>query len=162
MKATYKVIQFLGEGSFGKAYLAQSDVDNNKYVIKQISLEGMPDEEKRDTFNEVIILKKLDHPNIIKLKEVFIQRKPKPALNIVTEYADGSDLNQAIEKQKKKKIFFSENQILDYITQICLALQHVHKKKIIHRDLKSGNVFLMKSGIVKLGGFGIAKKLQST
>ena len=162
MKATYKVIEFLGEGSFGKAYLAQCDSDNNKYVIKQISLEGMSDEEKRDTFNEVVILKKLDHPNIIKLKEVFIQRKPKSALNIVTEYADGGDLNKKIEEQKKKKELFKENQIIDYITQICLALQHVHKKKIIHRDLKSGNIFLMKSGIVKLGDFGIAKGLQST
>ena len=160
MKATYKVIEFLGEGSFGKAYLAQCDSDNNKYVIKQIPLEGMSDEEKRETFNEAIILKKLDHPNIIKFKEVFLQRKPKPALNIVTEYADGGDLNQKIEKQKK--VPFSEDQILDYITQICLALQHIHKKKIIHRDLKSGNIFLMKSGIVKLGDFGIAKGLQST
>ena len=160
MKATYKVIEFLGEGSFGKAYLAQCDSDNNKYVIKQIPLEGMSDEEKRETFNEAIILKKLDHPNIIKFKEVFLQRKPKPALNIVTEYADGGDLNQKIEKQKK--VPFSEAQILDYITQICLALQHIHKKKIIHRDLKSGNIFLMKSGIVKLGDFGIAKGLQST
>ena len=160
MKATYKVIEFLGEGSFGKAYLAQCDNDNKKYVIKQIPLEGMSDEEKRDTFNEAIILKKLDHPNIIKFKEVFLQRKPKPALNIVTEYADGGDLNQKIEKQKK--VPFSEAQILDYITQICLALQHIHKKKIIHRDLKSGNIFLMKSGIVKLGDFGIAKGLKST
>ena len=101
MKATYKIIEFLGEGSFGKAYLAQCDNDNNKYVIKQIPLEGMSDEEKRETFNEAIILKKLDHPNIIKFKEVFLQRKPKPALNIVTEYADGGDLNEKIEKQKK-------------------------------------------------------------
>ena len=160
MKATYKVIDFLGEGSFGKAYLAECNTDNNKYVIKQITLEGMSDEEKRDTFNEAIILKKLDHPNIIKFKEVFLQRKPKPALNIVTEFADGGDLNQKIEK--RKKLPFSEAQILDYITQICLALQHIHKKKIIHRKLKSGNIFLMKSGIVKLGDFGIAKGLQST
>ena len=160
MKATYKIINFLGEGSFGKAYLAQCDNDNNKYVIKQITLEGMDDEEKRETFNEAKILKKLDHPNIIKFKEVFLQRQPKPALNIVTEYADGGDLGQKIEKQKK--VPFSEAQILDYITQICLALQHIHKKKIIHRDLKSGNIFLMKSGIVKVGDFGIAKGLQST
>ena len=160
MKATYKIINFLGEGSFGRAYLALCDNDNNKYVIKQITLEGMDDEEKRETFNEAKILKKLDHPNIIKFKEVFLQRQPKPALNIVTEYADGGDLGQKIEKQKKTP--FSEAQILDYITQICLALQHIHKKKIIHRDLKSGNIFLMKSGIVKVGDFGIAKGLQST
>ena len=159
MKATYKIQKLLGEGSFGKAYLAKTDKDDKKYVIKQIIMDGMTDQEKRDTFNEAVILKKLDHPNIIKFKEVFLQRKPQEALNIVTEFADGGDLSQKIEQQKKKP--FQESEILDYITQICLALQHVHKKHIIHRDLKSGNVFLMKSGIIKLGDFGIAKVLKS-
>jgi NIMA (never in mitosis gene a)-related kinase len=149
MKAKYKIIKLLGEGAFGKAYLAKSDNEDEQYVIKQVIMEEMTDQEKRDTFNEAIILKKLDHPNIIKFKEVFRQKRPKDALNIVTEFADGGDLGQKIEEQKKKP--FPESQILDYITQICLALQHIHKKHIIHRDLKSNNVFLMKSGIVKVG-----------
>lgn len=68
----------------------------------------------------------MDHPNIIKFKEVFIQRKPVEALNIVTEYADGGDLEQKIQAQNKKP--FTEAEILDYFTQICLALQHLHKK----------------------------------
>jgi len=51
---------------------------------------------------------------------------------------------------------------LDYIIQICLALQHIQKKKILHRNLKSGNVFLMKSGLVKLGYFIISKGLKAT
>ena len=160
MKANYKIIKLLGEGSFGKAYLATAENEDKKYVIKQIVMDGMTDKEKRETFNEAAILKRLDHPNIIKFKEVFIQRKPKETLNIVTEYADGGDLEQKIEEQKKKP--FPETQILDYFTQICLALQHLHKKKIIHRDLKGGNVFLMQSGIVKLGDFGIAKGLKNT
>ena len=160
MKAKYKIIKALGEGSFGKAYLASVDNDEKKYVIKQVLIQGMTDQEKKETLNEAIILKKLDHPNIIKFKEVFIQRKPVEALNIVTEYADGGDLEQKIKEQKNKP--FTEAEILDYFTQICLALQHLHKKKIIHRDLKSGNVFLMKSGIVKLGDFGISKGLKSS
>jgi NIMA (never in mitosis gene a)-related kinase len=160
MKAKYKIIKALGEGSFGKAYLASVDNDEKKYVIKQVLIQGLTDKEKKETLNEAIILKKLDHPNIIKFKEVFIQRKPIEALNIVTEYADGGDLEQKIKGQNKKP--FTEEEILDYFTQICLALQHLHKKKIIHRDLKSGNVFLMKSGIVKLGDFGISKGLKSS
>ena len=161
MKAKYKIIKLLGEGSFGKAYLAKcDDQEDKKYVIKQIVMDGMTDQEKKEAFNEAVILKKLDHPNIIKFKEVFLQKKPVETLNIVTEFADGGDLGQKIENQKKQP--FTESQILDYITQICLALQHIHKKKIIHRDLKSGNVFLMKSGIVKLGDFGISKGLKST
>jgi len=160
MKVNYKITKLLGEGSFGKAYLATVDNEDKKYVIKQVIIEGMTDQEKRETFNEAAILKRLDHPNIIKFKEVFMQRKPKEALNIVTEYADGGDLEQKIEAQKKKP--FPETQILDYFTQICLALQHLHKKHIIHRDLKGGNVFLMQSGLVKLGDFGIAKGLKTS
>jgi NIMA (never in mitosis gene a)-related kinase len=160
MKANYKITTLLGEGSFGKAYLATSDNDDKKYVIKQVIMDGMTDQEKRETFNEASILKRLDHPNIIKFKEVFMQRKPKEALNIVTEYADGGDLEKKIEAQQKKP--FPETQILDYFTQICLALQHLHKKNIIHRDLKGGNVFLMQSGLVKLGDFGIAKGLKTS
>ena len=127
MKATYKIKKLLGEGSFGKAYLAEVEGDDKKYVIKQVMMDGLTEQEKKETFNEAAILKRLDHPNIIKFKEVFIQRKPKEALNIVTEFADGGDLGQKIESQNKQP--FKESQILDYITQICLALQHLHKKK---------------------------------
>ena len=161
-KTSYKIIKLLGEGSFGKAYLGVSDKDGSNCVIKQIPVEGLSDQEKRETFNEASILKKLDHQNIIKFKEVFLSRKPTQSLNIVTEFADGGDLSQKIEAQKKLKEHFPETQILDYFTQICLALQHMHKKKIIHRDLKSGNVFLMKSGLVKLGDFGISKGFKNT
>lgn len=55
-----------------------------------------------------------------------------------------------------------EEQILDWFTQICLGLKHVHDRKILHRDLKAQNIFLTKSGIVKLGDFGVAKILNST
>ena len=156
MKPKYKIIKALEEDSFSKSYLASVDDDEKKYVIKQIILKDMTEQEKKETLNEPIILKKLDHPNIIKFKEVFIQRKPVEALNIVTEYADGGDLKQKIIEQKNKP--FTEPEILDYFTQICLALQYLHKNKIIHSDLNSSNVFLMKSGIVKLGSLSKGMK----
>jgi NIMA (never in mitosis gene a)-related kinase len=120
----------------------------------------MTEKEKEDVFNEVNILEKLDHPNIIKLFEFFDSKVPKHTLNIVTEYADDGDLSEKIKAQNNKP--FNESDILDYFTQICLALKHCHDKKIIHRDLKSGNVFLMKCGLVKLGDFGIAKGFKNT
>ena len=160
MSSNYKVIKLLGEGSFGRAFLCQKQNSNLKCVIKQILIEGMNQKEKNDVFNEAIILGKLDHQNIIKLFEVFESKVPNHSLNIVTEYADDGDLSEKIKLRDNKP--FSESEILDYFTQICLALKHIHEKKIIHRDLKSGNIFLMKSGLVKLGDFGIAKRFQNT
>lgn len=59
-------------------------------------------------------------------------------------------------------MYFTEDHILNWFTQICLAIKHVHDRKILHRDLKSQNIFLTSQGFVKLGDFGIAKTLQST
>ena len=159
-KPSYKIIKLLGEGSYGKAFLCTDKTDNSQCVIKQINIQNMNEKDKQDTLNEAKILEKLDHPNIIKFKEVFIANKPLKTLNIVTEYADGGDLSLAIKNQRKE--YFKESQILDYFTQICLAIKHIHGKHIIHRDLKSQNIFLTKTGLVKLGDFGIAKNLNCT
>ncbi len=159
-KPSYKIVKLLGEGSYGKAYLCTDRTDNSQCVIKQINIQNMTEKDKQDTLNEAKILEKLDHPNIIKFKEVFIANKPIKTLNIVTEYADGGDLSLEIKKQRKE--YFKESQILDYFTQICLAIKHIHGKHIMHRDLKSQNIFLTKTKMVKLGDFGISKNLNCT
>ena len=151
----YKVIKLLGEGSFSKAYLCQKGENESLYVIKQIIVEGMSQKEKDDVFNEAKILGKLDHPNIIKLYEVFYAKMPKHSLNLIREYADDGNLSEKIKSQNNKP--FTESEILDYFIQICSALIYIHDKKIIHINLTSQKVFLMKSGLVKLSGFGFSK-----
>lgn len=123
-------------------------------------LENMSEEEKKEAYIEAKILERLIHPNIVKFIEVFRSSKPYSTLNIVMEYADGGDLQTRIKAQRGRP--FNETQILDWFTQICLAIKHIHDKKILHRDLKSQNIFLMKDGKVKLGDFGIAKCLNFT
>ena len=159
-KPSYKIIKLLGEGSYGRAFLCTDKTDNSQCVIKQITIQNMNKKDIEDTLNEAKILEKFDHPNIIKFKEVFIANKPKKTLNIVTEYADGGDLSLEIKNQRKE--YFKESQILDYFTQICLAIKHIHAKHIMHRDLKSQNIFLTKTKLVKLGDFGISKNLNCT
>ena len=63
---------------------------------------------------------------------------------------------------KKKKESFTETEIMNWFVQMCLSLDHIHKKKILHRDLKAQNIFLTKDNIIKLGDFGISKVLEST
>lgn len=122
-------------------------------------LENLTEDEKKEAYIEAKILERLDHSNIIRFIEVFRCSKPYASLNIVMDYADGGDLQAKIKAQKKP---FAESQVLDWFTQICLAIKHIHDKKILHRDLKSGNIFLTKDGKIKLGDFGIAKCLSNT
>ena len=67
-----------------------------------------------------------------------------------------------IKNQKKKNRYFEESQILDWFIQICLALHHMHKKHILHRDIKAQNIFLTINNIIKIGDFGISKSLDNT
>ena len=67
------------------------------------------------------------------------------------------------KKDARGKVnYLTEDELLNQFTQICLAMKHCHDKKILHRDLKSQNIFLTKKGIVKLGDFGIARVLSNT
>ena len=80
---------------------------------------------------------------------MFIANKLTKTLNIVTEYKDCGILSLAIKNQRKE--YFKESQIFDYFTQIYLAIKHIHAKLIIHRNLKSQNIFLTKTGLDRLG-----------
>ena len=120
----------------------------------------MPRELRPVAKNEARVLQVLNHPNIIRFKEVFKDKKIR--LNIVMEWADGGDLGTMIRERRQNNDFFSEDQILDYFTQICLALKHCHDRKILHRDLKPDNIFVTRQDIIKLGDFGVAKVLNST
>ncbi|CAD8089299.1 unnamed protein product [Paramecium sonneborni] len=154
----FRKIRVLGEGAFGKAILVEDIRDGTQWVKKQIDISSMLQKEKEETIKEAKILQHLDHPNIVKFKDVYATKQGK--LCIVMEYADGGDLALKIKNQQGK--LFKESQILDWFTQICLALKHVHDRKIIHRDLKGQNIFLTKQNRVKLGDFGIAKILGNT
>ncbi|XP_048656841.1 serine/threonine-protein kinase Nek3 isoform X3 [Marmota marmota marmota] len=75
------------------------------------------------------------------------------------EYCDGGDLMQKIKHQRGK--LFPEDMILNWFTQMCLGVNHIHKKRVLHRDIKSKNVFLTQNGKVKLGDFGSARLLSN-
>uniref|UniRef100_A0A4W6E242 non-specific serine/threonine protein kinase n=1 Tax=Lates calcarifer TaxID=8187 RepID=A0A4W6E242_LATCA len=153
----YEKVKKIGEGSFGKAILVKSKEDGRQYVIKEISISGMPSKERQESRKEVAVLAKMSHPNIVQYKESF---EEGGCLYIVMDYCEGGDLFKKINSQKG--VLFSEEQILDWFVQICLALKHVHDRKILHRDIKSQNIFLTKDGTVQLGDFGIARVLNST
>ena len=161
VKETYTVIKFLGKGGFGEAYLVKSNMTKKNYVMKSINFELLDEKNKLYTINEAILLKNIDHPNIIKFKEVFEVKKPNIQLNIIMEYAENGDLNKLLEININKKIYFKENILINWLCQICSALKYIHYKKIIHRDIKPANIFMNNLGQIKLGDFGISKNLKN-
>uniref|UniRef100_A0A671NRS1 non-specific serine/threonine protein kinase n=1 Tax=Sinocyclocheilus anshuiensis TaxID=1608454 RepID=A0A671NRS1_9TELE len=153
----YERLKKIGEGSFGKAILVKSRTDSRQYVIKEIGISRMSNRERQESRREVAVLANMSHPNIVQYKESF---EESGCLYIVMDYCEGGDLFKKINNQRGT--LFSEEQILDWFVQICLALKHVHDRKILHRDIKSQNIFLTKDGTIQLGDFGIARVLNST
>ena len=153
----YKLIKKIGEGSFGKAWLVKSNKDAKSCVVKEINMSKMVPKERVEARKEVSVLAQMKHPNIVSYIESF---EELGNLFIVMDFCDGGDLHTRI--QSARGIAFPEDQALDWFVQTALALKHVHDRKILHRDLKSQNIFLTSAGQVKLGDFGVAKVLANT
>jgi len=160
MSARYKRIKVIGKGSFGCCWLVQNEAGEN-WIMKQIDVSKMPAKQKEEASNEVRVLSKLKHPFIINYRESFVE---DGLLCMITDYAERGDLYCVIHTQREKKHLFPESLVLRWFTQISLALKHVHDHRILHRDLKTQNIFLTGSGdgTVKMGDFGIARVLQHT
>ncbi|NXD50945.1 NEK3 kinase, partial [Corvus moneduloides] len=149
----YNVLKVLGEGSFGRALLVHHKISDQKYVMKEIRL-PMSSSGVENSRKEAVLLAKMKHPNVVAFKESF---EADGHLYIVMEYCDNGDLMQKIKHQGGN--FFPEDTILHWFVQMCLAVKHIHDKRVLHRDIKSKNVFLTQSGKVKLGDFGSARLL---
>ena len=131
-----------------------SDKTNICYIIKIV------EERKKLKYaiNEALLLIKCKHPNIVNLKQFFKKRNNnKISINIVTEYANDGDLCLKL----KKKEYYDEETLLFWLMQACFGLSYLHKKPILHRDIKPQNIFLNKNGLIKIGDLGFSKFIQN-
>ena len=159
MLKNYTIIKELGKGTYGVVYKAKKNNDNNIYVIKQISLEGLNQSQKNEVKLESKILKSIQSKYVVKYYESFEEDNK---LNIVMEFCECGDLNDFIEMQKKSKHLLKEDTIWKFFLKITLGLADIHKLKILHRDLKSLNIFLKQENDVRVGDLGVAKVLNNT
>ena len=156
----FEIIRTLGQGAFSTVYLVTRKKNNKQYALKIIKMEKLSKIEQENSVNEIRILSSIVHPNIISYKESFWNGKNK-TLNIITEYCDDGDLEIKINKMKRNKIRFTEKLIWNYAIQILLGLKALHDKGIIHRDLKSANVFLSKlKNKCKIGDLNTGKVIK--
>lgn len=160
-RSRYRVIRSIGKGSFGEAILVRSKLDGKRYVAKTVDSGSMSDKEKRDVQNEIRILAAVNHPNIIRYHEHFLDGT---FIFIIMEYADGGDLSSRIKeaKSQEKPKPFEPQLAMFWFLQICMALKYLHDNHVLHRDLKTANIFLTSKNVVKLGDFGISTVLQTS
>ena len=150
----------IGKGSFGSVYLVKRKEDQKLYALKTVFLENLNKKEKENSVNEIRLLASISHPNVIGYKEAFWDEKNN-SLNIIMEYADNGDLQTKISKKRKDQEYFDEKMIWLYSIQMIEGLKALHDKKIMHRDLKSANIFLTSSkNQCKLGDMNVSKVIK--
>lgn len=164
IKSKYKPLKVIGKGNFGIVFLVKNIMTNELFVNKRVSAKTK--EELKEIAKEVKLMSKIDSPYVIKLIEYYFDSDNsilnEVNLNIIMEYAGGGDLYSLIQKNLKNKKYFRESEILTYFAQICSGLKAIHDQKILHRDLKSKNIFLTEKNDVKIGDFGLSKNLLFT
>ena len=160
----FKIERLLGKGSFSSVYLVTRIADQKIYALKSVTMDKLTKKEQQNSVNEVRILASVSHPNVIGYREAFWDDKNQ-TLNIVMEYADDGDLQTKIQQMKKNFGVFEEETIWSYAIQMIEGLKALHDKKIMHRDLKSANIFLAKNisknkKICKIGDMNVSKVMK--
>ena len=152
----FQIISKLGEGAYSTVFKVMRTVDGKTYALKKVKLLNLSDKEKENALNEVRILASVKSNYVVSYKEAFFDEKDR-TLCIVMEFADNGDLYQKIVEHKKKAMFFEESEIWRIFIQLVKGLKALHDLKILHRDLKSANVFLYKNGDAKIGDLNVSK-----
>ena len=154
---SFRILRKIGQGGNGRAYLVESLEDKKLKVVKQINLNKLSSKGKKEAIREIKMMMELKHFNIIRYRSHVIQND---ILSILMDYADGGDFDTLIKQRSGKA--WSEDIIIDYFVQMCLAIKYLHDRKIVHRDIKPSNFFVCKNGIIKLGDFGLSHLLPDT
>lgn len=155
----FETIRELGKGSFGSVFLVKRKADNSLYAMKRVIIGSMTQKEKENSLNEVRLLASIKSKYVIAYKEAFFDEKSQ-SLNIIMEYADDEDLEKKIKSKAKSSIFFTEEEIWTYLIQMIIGINVLHSKSVMHRDLKSANIFLNRQGQVKIGDLNVGKFIK--
>ncbi|XP_070594748.1 serine/threonine-protein kinase Nek4 isoform X2 [Erythrolamprus reginae] len=153
----YTLVRVVGKGSYGEVSLVRHRHDGKQYVIKRLNVKHASSRERKAAEQEAQLLSQLKHPNIVTYRESW--EGDDGLLYIVMGFCEGGDLYHKLKEQKGQLL--PESQVVEWLVQIAMALQYLHEKHILHRDLKTQNVFLTRSNIIKVGDLGIARVLDN-
>ena len=150
----YEILCKIGQGSFGTVFKVKRKIDRAILVIKLIKITTLSKKNQQDSLHEVNILSSLNCPYIVKYYDSFVENS---TLYIVMEYCEKGDLSQILKKQQ-----LQEQKIWKFFIQISIGLEYLHSKQILHRDIKSLNIFLSNDDSIRIGDLGVAKILNNT
>ncbi|KAK0049461.1 STE20-like serine/threonine-protein kinase [Biomphalaria pfeifferi] len=150
----WEIIGEIGEGAFGAVYKARRKDNNELAALKQVEIKN--EEDLEDFSVEINILAECAHKNIVGLHEAFFFENK---LWMFIEYCGGGALDSIMVDLEKP---LTEPMIRYVAHEMCVALAFLHEHKVIHRDIKAGNVLLTQEGDVKLADFGVSAKNTKT
>lgn len=149
-------VRKLGQGQFGVADLVR-DRRGNEFCLKQVSVRTSDEDAKANVLKEVHIMKMSVHSNIVTLHDSWFDRN---RMYILMAYCTNGSIDDLIHEYAAKKMHFTEDKIVSFLTELSSALAHLHEVlNIMHRDLKPANVFMDRIGTLKIGDFGLSKCL---
>ncbi|CAK9149488.1 unnamed protein product [Ilex paraguariensis] len=149
---SFEKLDKIGQGTYSSVYKAR-DLTNNKKVValKRVRFDNMDPESIKFMAREILILRRLDHPNVIKLEGLVISHT-SCSLYLVFEYME-HDLTGLASLPGVK---FTEPQVKCYMQQLLSGLEHCHSNGVLHRDIKGSNLLIDNHGILKIADFGLA------
>ncbi|KAF8399540.1 hypothetical protein HHK36_015407 [Tetracentron sinense] len=153
---SFEKLEKIGQGTYSSVFRAR-DLETGRIVaLKKVRFDNFEPESVRFMAREIKILRKLDHPNIVKL-EGLITSRLSCSIYLVFEYME-HDLSGLLSCPDIK---FSESQVKCYMQQLLSGLEHCHSRGVMHRDIKGSNLLVNNEGILKVADFGLANLFTS-
>ncbi|GAB2218767.1 hypothetical protein Droror1_Dr00001999 [Drosera rotundifolia] len=148
---TFEKIDKIGQGTYSNVYKARDSITGKIVALKKVRFDTLEKESVKFMAREILLLRRLDHPNVIKL-EGLVTSRMSCSLYLVFEYMDHDLAGLAASPDIK----FTESQVKCYMRQLLSGLEHCHKNGVLHRDIKGSNLLLDNEGILKIADFGLA------
>ncbi|KAL3537905.1 hypothetical protein ACH5RR_001271 [Cinchona calisaya] len=148
---TFEKIDKIGSGTYSNVYKARDTLTGKIVALKKVRFDNLEPESVRFMAREIIILRRLDHSNVIKL-EGLVTSRMSCSLYLVFEYMEHDLAGLAASPDIK----FTQPQVKCYMKQLLSGLEHCHKRHVLHRDIKGSNLLLDNSGILRIADFGLA------
>ncbi|KAL1214253.1 putative serine/threonine-protein kinase [Cardamine amara subsp. amara] len=152
---SFEKLEKIGQGTYSCVYKARDLETNQLVALKKVRFANMDPESVRFMAREIIILRRLDHPNVMKL-EGLITSRVSGSMYLIFEYMEHDLAGLA----STPGVNFSEAQIKCYMKQLLHGLEHCHSRGVLHRDIKGSNLLLDHNNNLKIGDFGLANFYQ--